>query len=1217
MKTKVLMGLVTTFGFLLMLSSCNSIITNRHVNDINGTGTGGSSSAKEITSFSILDIQGTIKGTDISITVPFGTDLSSLAPIIVYKGISISLGSGVTHDFRSPVHCIVTAADGTAIDYLVTIKVAASDEKDITRFALAGVEGIIDESAQPYPTISIRLPFGTNVSLLPPSITYTGVSIYPSASEAQDFRNDLSFIVTAADKTMKVYTVLVYVALSNTADINVFALAGVQGTIDESALPNPTITVLFPHGTDLSSLAPTTLIYDGASISPLTASDFRVPVTYVVTAADGVTTRSYTVIATASLCTDPSSNIYYVRPSGSDSTGTGSTDCPYRSIQVAIDKMIDMEVSGEVHIAAGIYEVTDPVQIEGGISVLGGYNNDWSDRKYLTDIDREDVAYKTVVKYVGTNVGDFSGMSPSHAIRASGADITPTTLLEGLTISAQDVGDFTTGILAVNDANPKISYNTIGGSSGAGLTTAIFSLSSGYIDHNKIYGGDSIVTSCGIGLIANNAIVEYNTINGGTASDPASGTTDGICAMSSSGLQISSNVINGGTASSTFGINFDQGVTGTIQSNTIDAGDSVLHSFGISMSNSSSPTIINNVITGGTSTNYSDDIFTDLGAAPIIRNNTLIAGTTGVSLNGLCMWDNSGAVVFENNIVYTGSSTPGLAIHVQPASPNPLSIKNNDIYGSFQCLYFSASGCLSSINELNNNYPFASDNISVDPSFADPSSLDFHLTSTTDAAVGLGGKDLSAFFSIDKDGVTRTVPFSMGAYQPSGISYPVGQTLSTPTISPPGGMQAAGTQITITSAEGGTIRYTMGTSPADPTITDTVYNPGIKPAMGGSAMTIKAKAFKIGYLPSAVASASYTSPLIPVTLVLKMVGGSSIVSCGGPGTPPAYCTSPPFGLHVDSGSVAQFRAVFIDTTPLHTEIPYILAGSPSIYYSWSTNGSTTLPVNQPTRLNDNTFVIPSDVGGTNTMLTSGSFWMFSLTASVGMAPDGYTLSGSNQAMVVIGLYESDVSSVQIAPVGAPGGPYHYSQRIMYASNRVGAGTPNAGMSNATIYCQVDGGSWSTTCPKIMLDLASDTNPHTLWARACPCNPYPSTLCNTVCSLDTDYIYSSPTPATYACSDCNGGLVANNLSASASGTTVTGHLTLLSQAINPWAGVFTDINCSIGPVSQLPVFPATPGAHTVTLNGVPAGTYYFSVVDQGFQSWGHMSVRSRECVPVIY
>ncbi|NLB51894.1 MAG: cadherin-like domain-containing protein, partial [Syntrophomonadaceae bacterium] len=60
----------------------------------------------------------------ITLTVPYGTDLTALVPTIDHNGVSVSPVSGEAADFTDPVIYRVTAEDGSTQDYLVTITVA-------------------------------------------------------------------------------------------------------------------------------------------------------------------------------------------------------------------------------------------------------------------------------------------------------------------------------------------------------------------------------------------------------------------------------------------------------------------------------------------------------------------------------------------------------------------------------------------------------------------------------------------------------------------------------------------------------------------------------------------------------------------------------------------------------------------------------------------------------------------------------------------------------------------------------------------------------------------------------------------------------------------------------------------------------------------------------------------------------------------------------------
>ncbi|MGA9111852.1 MAG: hypothetical protein ACLPSL_13030 [Smithella sp.] len=57
----------------------------------------------------------------ITVTVPVGTDLTTLVPTITYTGVIINPASGVAQDFTSPVTYTVTAADTSTQNYTVIV----------------------------------------------------------------------------------------------------------------------------------------------------------------------------------------------------------------------------------------------------------------------------------------------------------------------------------------------------------------------------------------------------------------------------------------------------------------------------------------------------------------------------------------------------------------------------------------------------------------------------------------------------------------------------------------------------------------------------------------------------------------------------------------------------------------------------------------------------------------------------------------------------------------------------------------------------------------------------------------------------------------------------------------------------------------------------------------------------------------------------------------
>jgi hypothetical protein len=167
-------------------------------------------SSKEITGFTFATptATGSIVGTDITVTVPIGTNLSSLRPTITHTGASISPASGTYQNFTSPVIYRVLAEDLSYSDYTVYVTEGLSSSKEITYFGFStlGVSGSISGT-----TITVEVPSGTVVTGLMPTITHTGVGIDPTESMPMDFTLSVTYTVSAEDTTILEYIVTVNV----------------------------------------------------------------------------------------------------------------------------------------------------------------------------------------------------------------------------------------------------------------------------------------------------------------------------------------------------------------------------------------------------------------------------------------------------------------------------------------------------------------------------------------------------------------------------------------------------------------------------------------------------------------------------------------------------------------------------------------------------------------------------------------------------------------------------------------------------------------------------------------------------------------------------------------------------------------------------------------------------------------------------------------------
>ncbi|MEI6092336.1 MAG: hypothetical protein WCQ47_01470, partial [bacterium] len=190
---------------ILTLSSSCTLSMRTHGTTTTGKQSIGVSSAKDITAFLIDESIGVINGTNITVTLPFGTtDLKALVPTITTTGTNVSPASGIAEDFTNPRTYRVTAADGSTKDYRVTVTVSASSDKDILVFTLPNQIGstVIANTSSTTGAIAVTVPYGTSVANLVASFSTTGISVaigstpQVSGVTANNFTSTKAYTVT-------------------------------------------------------------------------------------------------------------------------------------------------------------------------------------------------------------------------------------------------------------------------------------------------------------------------------------------------------------------------------------------------------------------------------------------------------------------------------------------------------------------------------------------------------------------------------------------------------------------------------------------------------------------------------------------------------------------------------------------------------------------------------------------------------------------------------------------------------------------------------------------------------------------------------------------------------------------------------------------------------------------------------------------------------------
>lgn len=174
----------------------------------------------------------------------------------------------------------------------VLLFIGCSDDKDkssvknITQFSLNSLNANIDEENH---TITLKVPFDTDLSALSPSLVFQGERIIPSLGEIVDFRSPVIYKVFAEDGTVQEYTVVVTEEKSSEAELIQFSFGGLNPPVTGILNANTKIvSVDVPFGTNLSNMSPS-ISFKGNTIQPASgiAQDFSKQVFYTITAQDG------------------------------------------------------------------------------------------------------------------------------------------------------------------------------------------------------------------------------------------------------------------------------------------------------------------------------------------------------------------------------------------------------------------------------------------------------------------------------------------------------------------------------------------------------------------------------------------------------------------------------------------------------------------------------------------------------------------------------------------------------------------------------------------------------------------------------------------------------------------------------------------------------------------------------------------------------------------
>ena len=172
--------------------------------------------------------QGEIDNTANTITV---ADVDDSNLTTTWFSPSITLGEGTTicnplpgtsQNFSAPVTYTVSGSDVVSRTYTVRVTnrsgslisssgggTSTSSRATITAFSVLGVDGEIDQSAG---TITVRLPYGTNVSAVIPTVTVpSGAAVSPVSGEVVNLNGTVPYTVTLGAESRTYYVSVSFV----------------------------------------------------------------------------------------------------------------------------------------------------------------------------------------------------------------------------------------------------------------------------------------------------------------------------------------------------------------------------------------------------------------------------------------------------------------------------------------------------------------------------------------------------------------------------------------------------------------------------------------------------------------------------------------------------------------------------------------------------------------------------------------------------------------------------------------------------------------------------------------------------------------------------------------------------------------------------------------------------------------------------------------------
>jgi len=403
--------------------------------------------ALTITGISILENLTSFKGKIVPATG---------ASFEVYK----SNGTTVATDLQSGYLLISKAEDGlTTLTYILTVNSGISSEANFISYSISGVNGTINTIAK---TISVNLPFGTNVSSLTATFSLSagasakvGGIAQISGISTNNFVSPVTYIVTAEDGiTAKSWTVSITLE-SGSSDATVSSTEyAIDNTTKTISNIRTTETLEVFKGLLIPAAGASFQVYqsDGVSL----ATDLQTGYKVIVIAENGITSNTYTLTVSvtsvaspdATICSGSSTSISLTGYSGTIqwqqsvdglsawtnvSGGTGGTSDNYTTANLSSTTFFRAEITsaGSVVSYSNIVKITVE-QTPANSGVITGNSLVCPGQKAVT-YEVQPINFAT--SYIWSLPAGMTGISTTNAIEV---DIDPSFISGGIEVYGQN-----------------------------------------------------------------------------------------------------------------------------------------------------------------------------------------------------------------------------------------------------------------------------------------------------------------------------------------------------------------------------------------------------------------------------------------------------------------------------------------------------------------------------------------------------------------------------------------------------------------------------------------------------------------------------------------------------------------------------------------------------------------------------------------------------------